>query len=207
MAQSIDPVLARLLSNNAQWVADVTEKDPDFFKRTAGKQEPKVLWIGCSDSRVPASVVTMSIPGDIFVHRNIANQFLLEDDNALSVLAYAVEHLGVSRIIVVGHTGCGGVHAAYEAAHKPFPPLPPHTPIDRWLAPLTALAKATGVSEAELVAVNIRAQVKNVTNSETIQEAWAKGQNVSVYGWVYDLETGLLRDLGVPASRNVVLPA
>ncbi|KAH9915940.1 carbonic anhydrase [Epithele typhae] len=194
---SHDYVLARLLVHNELWAKEITAKHPHFFKDLAKNQTPKVLWIGCADSRVPQSVVTASLPGDIFVHRNIANQFHPADDNAVSALAYAVEHVAVEHILVVGHTGCGGVKAAQDAAgHEP--PAPPETPLDRWLAPLVALARAhPGGDLTALVEANVRAQVDEVVKSDVVTEAWAKDEpkGLEVHGWVYELETGRLRDL------------
>jgi len=200
MAQ--DLVLARILANNAQWATDVEKTEPGFFEQCAKGQSPKILWIGCADSRVPESVLTVSKPGDIFVHRNIANQFHLTDDNVLSVLTYAVNELGVSHVIVVGHTHCGGAAACYAAANAPPPAGPPSTPLDRWLAPLIALAKETKLDPAGLVETNVRVQVKNVAKAEILRAAWASGKDVWVHGWVYEIEHGRLRDLGISVGKT-----
>ncbi|KAI0311819.1 carbonic anhydrase [Amylostereum chailletii] len=201
----MDPSIARLFTANAQWSKAVNKAEPDFFAKSAEGQSPKVLWIGCADSRVPESVLTASRPGDIFVHRNIANQFPLEDDNALSVLTYAVDHLGVEHVVVVGHTSCGGAAACYQASLDPDSAhSEPTTALGRWLAPLTALAISLGLADvpnkadalAALVEANVKAQVKNVCATAPIVEAWAKGR-VWVHGWVYDLNSGSLKDLGV----------
>ncbi|KAI0758800.1 carbonic anhydrase [Fomes fomentarius] len=196
-------ILARLLSDNEEWAKEVEKAKPGFFTRLAEKQTPKVLWIGCADSRVPESVVTASEPGDIFVHRNIANQLHLDDDNALSVLDYAVHSLGVSHVIVVGHTNCGGVNAAVKAAGAPSAP-PPTSPLERWLAPLVEIARANNDKDKplDMVDVNVKAQVDNIVKSKVIQSAWEKNKDVQVHGWVYDLETGKLRDLGITEGKG-----
>ncbi|KAI0925969.1 hypothetical protein AcV5_008552 [Taiwanofungus camphoratus] len=196
-----DPVLARLLANNAQWAADVDKAEPAFFAESAKGQSPKVLWIGCADSRVPESVITAVRPGDIFVHRNVANQFHPADDNILAVLGYAIDHVGVTHVIVVGHTQCGGAAACHAAASAPEPTLDPNTPLARWLAPLTALAK-TGLTVEELVEENVRVQVANVAQTNTMQGAWARGKDVWVHGWLYEIPHGRLRDLGVSVGRE-----
>ncbi|OSD00755.1 carbonic anhydrase [Trametes coccinea BRFM310] len=196
-----DYILARLLSNNAQWAEDVEKAEPGFFAESAKGQSPKVLWIGCADSRVPESVVTASKPGDIFVHRNIANQFHPDDDSALSVLTYAVAHVGVQHVILVGHTNCGGAQACLAAASKPSASAPPQDPLSRWLAPLTELAREHDELTA-LVEANVRAQVAHIAESEVMKAAWAAGRDVQVHGWVYELETGRLRDLGVSLGKT-----
>ncbi|KAI0769280.1 carbonic anhydrase [Trametes elegans] len=198
-----DYILARLLSNNAQWASDVDKAEPGFFAETAKGQAPKVLWIGCSDSRVPESVVTASKPGDIFVHRNIANQFHPDDDSALSVLTYAVAHVGVTHVLLVGHTSCGGAQACHAAAHSADGHGHEHGAEDalgRWLGPLTALAREHEDLTA-LVEANVRAQVANIAATDVVRAAWAQGKDVQVHGWVYDLETGRLRDLGVSVGK------
>jgi len=213
------PVLARLLSANAQWASDVNQAEPGFFAQTAQGQSPKVLWIGCSDSRVPESVVTASRPGDIFVHRNIANQFHAHDTSALSVLQYAVEHLYVEHVIVVGHSQCGGAAACLAASSAaidsgeliPVPTHPPTDPINVWLKPLTALAVSLNLSnkpQAEALSIlvneNVKAQVAIVAETEVIHKTWAEAKKkVWVHGWVFDIETGLLRDLGISKGPKV----
>ncbi|KAI0633173.1 carbonic anhydrase [Trametes polyzona] len=194
-----DYILARLLANNAQWAEDVEKAEPGFFAETAKGQSPKVLYIGCSDSRVPESVVTASKPGDIFVHRNIANQFHLNDDSALAVLTYAVGHVGVSHVILVGHTNCGGAQACHDAAHN-TPSSPPADPLSRWLAPLTEIAREYD-DLTDVVEANVRAQVANIAETDVMKAAWAKGKDVQVHGWVYELETGRMRDLGVSVGK------
>ncbi|KZT07646.1 carbonic anhydrase [Laetiporus sulphureus 93-53] len=193
------PVLAHLLANNAQWAEDVEKVQPGFFERCAKGQSPKVLWIGCADSRVPDSVLTVSKPGDIFVHRNIANQVFPSDDNISSVLTYAVMELGVTHILLVGHTHCGGAAACHAAAQAL--PDDPTTPLARWLAPLTDYARQTGCSVSELEEANVRMQVENLTKSEVLQQAWASGKHVLVHGWIYEIENGQLRDMGITVGK------
>ncbi|KAI6142950.1 carbonic anhydrase, partial [Pisolithus tinctorius] len=210
------PLLASLLSANVQWAERTNDAHPDFFSQCAKGQSPKVLWIGCADSRVPESVVTNAKPGDIFVHRNIANQFHLHDDSALSVLTYAVNVVGVEHVIIVGHTHCGGAAACLEAAQAQAsnspPTVSPDTPLGRWLAPLinlvTTLDLETLPAEAHLEAIveaNVKRQVENVCATDVIKHTWAAAmggegkekKQVWVHGWVYDVASGRLKDLGV----------
>jgi carbonic anhydrase len=207
---SEDPVVQGLLENNKKWAKAVVEADPDFFVRSAEGQSPQVLWIGCSDSRVPGAVVTASKPGDIFLHRNIANQVHLHDDNVLSVVDYAVAHLKVKHVIVVGHSECGGAKHCLEAAQDPCPP-PQDTPLHRWLEPLTNLARSLGLGSdpppegalSILVKENVIRQVQNLTETETIKHAWDECKDVWIHGLVYDLSTGLLGEPVVTISRPV----
>ncbi|KAI0301481.1 carbonic anhydrase [Russula brevipes] len=193
----MDATFGKLFVSNSQWVRAVKAAEPGFFEQSAKGQSPKILWLGCSDSRVPESVVTASRPGDIFVHRNIANQVHPDDDSVLSVITYAVAVVGVEHILVVGHTNCGGAAAA--------PPPEPTTPLARWLAPLTALAGTLDLqdvpdSEAltKIVEASVRAQVENVVDTAPVQAAWAEGRkNLWVHGLVYELETGELKDLNI----------
>ncbi|KAL4244183.1 Carbonic anhydrase [Abortiporus biennis] len=209
-------VLARLLANNAQWAEDVDHIEPGFHHQSAKGQSPKVLWIGCSDSRVPESVVTASKPGDIFVHRNIANQVHPEDFNLLSVLTYAVLHLGVEHIIVVGHTQCGGAAAACSAAASSLSSSSDESnnnskePLERWLSPLVDLAKQVISEEGEggdlgrkVVERSVKRSIQVLSQTPPLQKAWKdlnlgeKGSNVTIHGWIYDIESGRLDDLGV----------
>ncbi|TFK45318.1 carbonic anhydrase [Heliocybe sulcata] len=202
------PVLSRLLSSNSQWAEDVARAEPGFFEACAKGQAPKVLWIGCADSRVPESVVTACKPGEIFVHRNIANQFHLDDDNVQSVLCYAVAHLGVEHVIIVGHTKCGGAAACLGASPHPSSPTPlavpshgPSAPINKWLAPLVDMASTITPKPGQdagtlLVEASVKRGVENVCKTETMREEWAK-RKVYVHGWVYEVESGRVRDLGV----------
>jgi len=204
MAQPEPPVLLRLLLKNADWAKKV---GPEFHKKQAEGQDPKVLWIGCSDSRVPESVITESIPGDIFVTRNIANQVPPKDDNVLSVIDYAVLHLNVNHVIVVGHTKCGGAKAAIDAAKKP--PVPPHDSLTRWLEPLIELARTLppipdeDVAITTLVEKSVRNSALTIAKSHPLEEAWRLGKNVAVHGWIFEIETGLLKDLGINITRAI----
>jgi len=201
----MDPALAKLFLSNAQWLAAVNAAETGFFEQSAKGQSPKILWLGCSDSRVPESVITASRPGDIFVHRNIANQVHPDDDSVLSVITYATAVVGVEHILVVGHTNCGGAAACLNAVTGATPPPEPTTPLGRWLAPLIALVGTLdlkGLPESEamtkIVEESVRAQVANVANTAPMQGAWAAGRkNLWVHGLVYELGTGRLRDLGI----------
>ncbi|KAI0034984.1 carbonic anhydrase [Vararia minispora EC-137] len=199
----MDEHLARLFTSNAAWADAVSAADPGFFAASAAGQAPKLLWIGCADSRVPESVLAAAKPGDIFTHRNIANQVHADDDSVNAVLAYAVGHVGVLHVLVVGHSNCGGAAACYAASLAPRPP--PSDSLSRWLLPLTELAASLGLDAAPsaeealatLVEENVKAQVANAAASDALTKAWAAGKNVWVHGLVYDLATGRLRDLGV----------
>ncbi|KAF8484188.1 carbonic anhydrase [Gautieria morchelliformis] len=185
----------RLLPNNSIWAADVSRKDPKFFKVLAEGQSPQTLWIGCSDSRVPETVITGCRPGDIFVHRNIANLFNPSDPNGQSVLSYAVRHLGVKHVVVVGHSQCGGCKAALAASKNgpnapADPELPSNAPLNIWMAPLVRLAWSLGqVSLDKLVVANVEAQVEELKKSSTVRE----NKDVRVHGWVFMLEAGRLK--------------
>lgn len=194
--------LDTLLRNNQAWADRVTREDPTFFDRLSRQQSPEYLWIGCSDSRVPANQVVDLLPGEVFVHRNIANLFVHTDMNALSVLEYAVNHLSVRHVIVCGHYGCGGVRAAMSARH--------HGMIDNWLRhikdvyrlhqnELEAIADPTQ-RERRLVELNVVEQVYNVCKTSIVQESWQKTRLPQVHGWVYDVANGLVRDLQVNFS-------
>ncbi|KAI0076643.1 carbonic anhydrase [Panus rudis PR-1116 ss-1] len=197
------PILAKLLAANAQWAEDVEDAEPGFFEISSKGQSPKILWIGCADSRVPESVVTGAKPGDIFVHRNVANQVHLNDDNLLAVLQYAVDTVGVEHILVVGHTNCGGVNACHAAASTTASSPAPGTPLGRWLEPLTTLARNSSSDDANaIVEANVQAQVNNLANTDTMQNVWKKGKDVKVHGWVYQLHSGKLKDLGITIGKD-----
>ena len=191
-----------LLDKNKKWAAGRVAADPDYFKRLSGLQAPRFLWIGCSDSRVPANVIAGLEPGEVFVHRNVANLVHHSDLNLLSVLEYAVEVLMVEHIIVCGHYGCGGVKAAMEGCE--------HGIVDHWLQPIRDIADAnaaslnTGDSEeaqlSQLCELSIRSQVENLSRTPIIQKAWLKENPLAIHGWVYSLSDGLLRDLGCGLS-------
>ena len=196
--------LAELFENNRAWATDVLARDPDFFAGLAERQSPEYLWIGCSDSRVPANQIVGLAPGEVFVHRNIANVVVHTDLNCLSVLQYAVDILRVRHVIVCGHYGCGGVRAALDGSR--------HGLVDNWLrhvmdvgekhdAELTALAR-DDERFARLCELNVVEQVVNVCRTTIVEDAWARGQELTVHGVIYGLEDGLLRDLGVSASAE-----
>ncbi|HET7229323.1 MAG TPA: carbonate dehydratase [Longimicrobium sp.] len=191
-----------LIANNQAWARRTVERDPEFFSRLARQQSPEYLWIGCSDSRVPANEIVDLLPGELFVHRNVANVVVHTDLNCLSVMQFAVEVLKVRHILVVGHYGCGGVEAALVNRRLGL--------IDNWLRHVQDVAEKhraeldsiAGQREraARLCELNVVEQVANVAATTVVQSAWDRGQELTVHGWVYSLEDGLVRDLGV--SRN-----
>jgi carbonic anhydrase len=186
-----------LFQKNRKWADSVHTSDPDFFQKLADQQNPEYLWIGCSDSRVPANQIVGLLPGEIFVHRNVANIVVHTDFNCLTVLQYAVEILQVKHVIVVGHYGCGGIRAAYEDTDNGL--------IDNWLRNIKdiqhrhrARIEAIDGEEARmdlLCELNVMTQVSHVCHTTIAQNAWARGQKLSVHGWVYSLQDGLLKDL------------
>ncbi|KAG9297699.1 hypothetical protein G9A89_011214 [Geosiphon pyriformis] len=189
--------LSNVLESNRNWAKSITQHQSDYFEISAKGQQPKIAWFGCSDSRVPAETVVQLGPGEIFVHRNIANQFLHSDLNSLSVLQYAVEHLKVEHVIVCGHYGCGGVAASMTNNQ--------HGIVDSWLLNIKdvyhanrALIDSTPHDKRAdlLVDLNVLRQVSNIASSSIVQNTWAKGRRLEVHGWVYDIKTGLLKDLG-----------
>ncbi len=189
--------LDQLLANNRVWAAEVTRQDPAFFERLSSQQSPKFLWIGCSDSRVPANQIVGLPPGEMFVHRNVANVVVHADLNCLSAIQFAVDVLRVEHIIVCGHYGCGGVLAALRDDKLGL--------IDNWLRHVQDVrwkheAEIDSLPEAErhrrLCELNVIEQVVNVGRTTVVQDALARGQELAVHGWVYDLRDGLLRDLG-----------
>ncbi len=189
--------LKSLFENNRLWADDMKAQDPEFFAKLSAQQAPEYLWIGCSDSRVPANQIVGLMPGEVFVHRNVANMVLHTDFNCLTVLQYAVDVLRVKHVLVVGHYGCGGVKAAYENADNGM--------IDNWLRNIKDVQHihseqlaAEPDEEAScnlLVELNVRHQVAHVCHTTIVQNAWARGQALSVHGWVYSLNDGLLKDL------------
>jgi carbonic anhydrase len=196
--------LQELFKNNRLWAQRMTQIDRRFFKNLAGQQKPKYLWIGCADSRVPANEIVGLLPGQIFVHRNVANLVIHTDINCLSVLQYAVEILEVEHVIVCGHYGCGGIEAAVEDQR--------HGLIDNWLRHVRDVyqrhalelnrEKDKTLLLRRLCELNIAAQVSNVANTTTVQDAWQRSQRISIHGWVYDINDGLLKDLEVSVSRR-----
>jgi carbonic anhydrase len=186
-----------LFENNRAWAERLKTTEPDFFEKLAAQQNPEYLWIGCSDSRVPANQIVGLLPGEVFVHRNVANMVVHTDFNCLTVLQYAVDVLKVKHVIVVGHYGCGGVRAAYENADNGL--------IDNWLRNIKDvqhwhqdLIDAVEGDDHRvdlLCELNVMAQVANVCHTTIVQNAWQRGQALSVHGWVYSLKDGLLKDL------------
>lgn len=190
--------LEHLFNNNRAWARAIEAKTPGFFEQLKKQQTPKYLWIGCSDSRVPANEIIGLAPGEVFVHRNIANVVAHSDLNALSVIQFAVDHLKVEHIIVVGHYGCGGVLAALRGARIGL--------ADNWLRHVGDVKVrhrrrwmhlCQHDQENTLCEMNVIEQVNNVALSNILQDAWARGQNISVHGWVYGLSDGLVKDLDV----------
>ncbi len=199
--------LPDLLSNNRQWAEALRRRDPGFFDRLTRQQAPRYLWIGCSDSRVPANEIVGLLPGELFVHRNVANLVVHTDLNCLSVVEYAVEVLRVEHVIVCGHYGCSGVEAAWKRT--------PLGLIDNWLRHLQDVAEAhpqyftRAMSEAQatdrLAELSVLEQVANVCRTSIVQGAWRRGQPLGVHGWIYRLHDGLLRDLGLSIMRESAL--
>jgi carbonic anhydrase len=191
--------LPHIFENNRKWADSRRANEPDFFSKLTTQQAPEYLWIGCSDSRVPANEIVGLLPGELFVHRNVANLVIHSDFNCLSVLQYAVDILGIKHVIVCGHYGCGGVKAAMDAK--------PHGLVDNWLRHIRDTyqrhqAKLTAVSDADerlrlLCELNVLEQVVNVGNTTIVQDAWNRGRTVVIHGWIYDVADGLLKDLGM----------
>ena len=191
--------LPQLFENNRAWAARRVADDPHFFERLVAIQAPEHLWIGCADSRVPANEIVGLDPGELFVHRNVANLVARDDVNVLAVLQYAVDVLKVRQIVVTGHYGCGGVQAALGPATG--------NPLERWLAPLRAVAvrhagELASLADDEarwrrLCELNVIAQVQTLRTLPSVLGAWARGRSLDLHGWIYDLHDGLLRDLHV----------
>ena len=194
--------LMELFQNNRAWAASMVARDADFFKKLASQQSPKYLWIGCSDSRVPANEIVDLLPGELFVHRNVANVVVHTDLNCLSVLQFAIDVLKVEHVIVCGHYGCSGVHAALSRKRVGL--------ADNWLRHVQDVhqkhEKYLGetlparVRQDRLCELNVIEQVVNVCQTTILQDAWERNQQVTVHGWVYGLEDGLLRDLEMTVS-------
>jgi carbonic anhydrase len=188
-----------LIKSNREWAAKVKAEDPEFFKRLSRQQAPEYLWIGCSDSRVPANQICGLLPGEVFVHRNIANVVVHTDLNCLSVIQFAVDVLKVRCILVVGHYGCGGVHAALKGQRVGL--------ADNWIrhvgdvadkhAGSLAQCELESLRHARLCELNVIEQTRNVCLTTIVQDAWARGQNLSVHGWVYSLHDGRVRELAM----------
>ena len=194
--------LAALLRNNVDWAERVSREDPGFFERLSQQQAPKYLWIGCSDSRVPANQVVDLAPGEVFVHRNIANVVVHTDLNCLSVIQFAIDVLKVEHVLVVGHYGCGGVLAALTQRRLGL--------VDNWIRHVADVAVKHGellaavagehVRHDRLCELNVLEQVANVCQTTIVQDAWSRGQPLSVHGWVYTLRDGRVHDLGVDVA-------
>lgn len=198
-----------LLARNHAWSTALRERDPGFFRRLSEQQAPKYLWIGCSDSRVPANQIIDMAPGEVFVHRNVANVVAHTDFNALSTIQFAVDVLEVEHIIVVGHYGCGGVRAVLEKQRLGL--------VDNWLRhvddvkhkhdeALSNIGSADG-RHARLCELNAIEQALNVCHTTIVRDAWDRGQKLSVHGWIYGLDDGLVRDLGMHASTGAEVAA
>lgn len=189
-----------LFANNTRWAEDIKKEDPEFFNKLAQQQKPEFLWIGCADSRVPANEIVGLLPGELFVHRNVANLVIQTDLNCLSVLQYAVEYLQVKHIIVTGHYGCGGVKAAMETKQLGM--------IDYWVRSIRDVyfnhqeEMQSICDEAEridrLCELNVEQQVANVAHTNIVQNAWKKGQSVTIHGWVYSICDGIIRQITTP---------
>ena len=202
-------MLDRLKALNRAWAAGKVAADPLFFKRLEAQQAPEFLWIGCSDSRVPANEIVDLAPGELFVHRNVANLAPPQDANYLSVLQFAIDVLKVEHVLVVGHYGCGGVAAAVDGRRRGL--------VDHWLHPIREVAHNHRddldaiADEPErlnrLCELNVIQQVRNVASDVFVQDAWARGQPVCVHGWVYSLATGLVNDLNVDVGSPTALDA
>ena len=192
-------MLDHLKANNRAWADRKTAVDPGFFRRLVGQQAPEYFWIGCSDSRVPANEIVDLDPGEMFVHRNVANLAPPQDANYLSVLQFAVDVIKVKHIMVVGHYGCGGIAAAIDGQRRGL--------VDHWLHPIREVhAEHRATLDAipvlrdrldRLCELNVKRQVRNVAADLFVQDAWARGQSLCIHGWVYSLETGLVNDLNV----------
>ena len=201
--------LDNLFANNRAWADDITRRDPEFFMRLSRQQAPQYLWIGCADSRVPANEIVGLLPGELFVHRNVANVVVHTDLNCLSVIQYAVDVLRVGHIIVCGHYGCGGVLAALRDDRLGL--------VDNWLRHVQDVRLAHEAqlqklrTEAQrhnrLCELNVIEQVANVSRTTVMRDAWARGQKLTVHGWIYDIRDGLLRDLGIGVSAVATPPA
>ena len=196
-------MLDHLKANNRAWAERKVAADASFFMRLESQQAPEYLWIGCSDSRVPANEIVDLDPGELFVHRNVANLAPPQDANYLSVLQFAVDVLKVKHIMVVGHYGCGGVAAAVDGRRRGL--------VDHWLHPIRDIAAAhraelEGLTDPQarldrLCELNVAAQVRNVAADVFVQDAWARGQDLHVHGWIYSLATGLVTDLNVTVPQ------
>jgi carbonic anhydrase len=200
-------MLDHLKSNNRKWAERKIAADPGFFKRLSGQQAPEYLWIGCADSRVPANEIVGLDPGELFVHRNVANLAPPQDANYLSVLQFAVDVIQVKHVLVVGHYGCGGVAAAVDGKRRGL--------VDHWLHPIREVhhdhrVELAGIADERsrldrLCELNVMRQVRNVASDVFVQDAWARGQKLSIHGWIYSIADGLVTDLNVTVSADADL--
>jgi carbonic anhydrase len=196
-------MLEQLFSNNKAWATGMVAQDPEFFKKLASQQSPEYLWIGCSDSRVPANEIVDLLPGELFVHRNIANVVVHTDLNCLSVLQFAIDVLRVKHVIVCGHYGCSGVHTAMARRRVGL--------ADNWLRHVQDVHQKherylgdvlpTAEKQDRLCELNVVEQVINVCQTTVVQDAWDRGQELTIHSWIYGLKDGLLRDLGVTVNK------
>jgi carbonic anhydrase len=203
------PDLSHLFASNRAWSGRIREQDPEFFLKLSQQQSPSYLWIGCSDSRVPANQIVGLLPGELFVHRNVANLVVHTDLNCLSVLQFAVDVLKVRHIIVCGHYGCGGVQAALRRTRVGL--------CDNWLrhvqdvrqkhAALVASAGGDANAADRLCELNVIEQAANVCHTTIVRDAWERGQELAVHGWIYGLQDGLLRDLAVTVNNFAATPS
>lgn len=185
--------IEKLLANNKAWAEDVEKDMPGFFRKLENQHKPKFLWIGCSDSRVPADQLVGVMPGEVFVHRNISNQVINTDINLMCVLQYAIDFLRVKHIIVCGHYNCGGIEAVLENQTSGL--------LDHWLENVKDLMERNGTPGLdEMCELNVRLQVRNLALNTIVRRAWSQGHPLFLHGWIYSVSNGLLRDLGV--SRN-----
>ncbi|MCJ7773310.1 MAG: carbonate dehydratase [Desulfobacterales bacterium] len=197
-------VLKNLFENNKNWASKIKESDPDYFTRISKQQNPEYLWIGCSDSRVPANEIVGLSPGELFVHRNIANLVIHTDMNCLSVIQYAIEVLKVKHIILCGHYGCGGIKAAMDNNE--------HGLIDNWLRNIKDIyryyqAKIDAIQKEKekfdlMCEINVVEQVANICHTTIVQNAWKSEQKLAIHGWIYSLEDGILKDLNVLVTNS-----
>ena len=195
--------IQELFDHNREWAAQMERDDPGFFGRLARQQQPDFLWIGCSDSRVPANQITGLMPGEVFVHRNVANVVMQTDLNCMSVLDFAIRKLQVRHVIVCGHYGCAGVHAAIDDTAVGA--------VDHWLSGIRDLWEQhrddladldTAAAEARLCELNVQQQVRSLCRTSVMKEAWDRGQAIDVHGWIYGVEDGLLRVLSEPITSS-----
>jgi carbonic anhydrase len=198
----VDDIKA-LFDHNRAWAAQIEKDDPGFFARLAKQQAPKYLWIGCSDSRVPANQITGLMPGEVFVHRNVANVVLQTDLNCMSVVDFAIHQLKVHHVIVCGHYGCAGVHAATGDSTVGA--------VDHWLSGIRELwdehkselqELPPTAAESRLCELNVQQQVRSLCRTTVMKDAWSRGQDIQVHGWIYGIQDGLLRNLGDPITAK-----